>query len=353
MTIRRSVVQAIAIILALFFWPAGAATASEQPKPLFQSDTVITLTIDAPLGELIRKRKTSTDPYSATLTVTGADPITEAGTIAARGKSRRTRGVCRFPPLRVRFDKRPKSGLFKGQKSLKLVTHCKDKDSYEDNLLLEYSAYRLFNVLTPYSHNVRLARIDYRDSDNGETIASRFGFFIEDADDVADRFGMVELDIPSIQHNMLDRDTAARVELFNYLLSNLDFSLVKAPANSDCCHNTKLIAKSEDAAEPRFPIPYDFDNTGWVDPEYSLLPANVDVRSVRDRVFRGQCSRLSEIREHKQDFISRRQDLETVINDVPNLPDKRRKKAQAFLTSFYNIIEDPERFERNIVKACR
>ena len=42
----------------------------------------------------------------------------------------------------------------------------------------------MFNLLTPLSYRVRLAMIDYVEED-GRPLASRYGFFIEDIDDVA------------------------------------------------------------------------------------------------------------------------------------------------------------------------
>ena len=52
--------------------------------------------------------------------------------------------------------------------------------------MLEYLAYRLYNLLTPMSYRVRAGRghLPHRTRTTGVT---RFGFLIEDIDDVADR----------------------------------------------------------------------------------------------------------------------------------------------------------------------
>ena len=49
----------------------------------------------------------------------------------------------------------------------------------------------MYNRLTPASFRARLAMIDYVD-DSGKPIISRYGFFIEDIDDVASRNDMKE-----------------------------------------------------------------------------------------------------------------------------------------------------------------
>ena len=56
-------------------------------------------------------------------------------------------------------------------------------------MLLEYSAYQLYNLMTPQSFRARLANIDYLD-DNGRPYISRVGYFLEDFSDVAKRNGM-------------------------------------------------------------------------------------------------------------------------------------------------------------------
>ena len=46
-------------------------------------------------------------------------------------------------------------------------------------MLLEYSAYRMYNLMTPLSFRARLANVDYVD-DSGRPYVSRVGFFLED-----------------------------------------------------------------------------------------------------------------------------------------------------------------------------
>src|SRR5437763_1699916 len=173
------------IACSLFIFAAPAA--AQQPKPLFASSDPIHIAIQAPLSQLFRNRS-SHDLVQGTLT----DPAGQALPVSLnlRGITRRLAETCDFPPLRVRFTApAPPTSFFAGQKSLKLVTHCRNSGSFQQFLLLEYSAYRMYNVLTPHSFNVRLANIEYRDAD-GRPIISRVGYFIEDLGDVARRNGL-------------------------------------------------------------------------------------------------------------------------------------------------------------------
>ena len=48
---------------------------------------------------------------------------------------------------------------------LKLAVHCRDSERYEQTLLREYMAYRLLNLATPMSFQVRLLRITWVDTE--------------------------------------------------------------------------------------------------------------------------------------------------------------------------------------------
>jgi hypothetical protein len=83
-----------------------------------------------------------------------------------RGNSRRERAVCTFPPLRLNFPKSEvKGSLFDSQNNLKLVTHCRSTESFQNYVVREYLVYRLLNALTETSFDVRLLRVTYEDSE--------------------------------------------------------------------------------------------------------------------------------------------------------------------------------------------
>ena len=199
---------------------AGAAQAKDAAKPLFASDEPIKMTLAGPINELAHGSRAKDKTIQATLTVQGESlPVV----LSARGITRRNAEVCAFPPIRVEFPDKPPSGsLFKGQKRLKLVTHCRPAESFQQYVLLEYSAYRIYNQLTPLSFRARLATVDYIDA-AGKPMTTRLGYFLEDIDDVAKRNGLKRMKttgrIPVAQ---LSPPDAARYTLFEYMISNLD-----------------------------------------------------------------------------------------------------------------------------------
>jgi hypothetical protein len=202
------------------------ATTASARTPLFDDNTPIAMTLTGPFAELVRTATGTPKPYAATLTLAqGSDaPQSFAIQMQARGFSRRTLGYCRFPPLALKFDKAQAKGtLFAHQRKLKLVTYCNPAEGYDQHIVLEYLAYRLYNLITPMSFRVRAADVTYRVSaaDPGVT---RFGFLIEDINEVADRNDREELTAASHQVSQarLDARATARVTLFEYLIGNLD-----------------------------------------------------------------------------------------------------------------------------------
>jgi len=323
-------------------------------KPLFQDNSVLIIRIEAPFSEIKRKSENSTDPHSATLYLGGDAPERHTIELSARGNSRRDKNICTFAPLRVAFSDKPADGsLFDGQKRLKLVTHCRSSKSYQQYYILEYIAYKLLNTLTPVSLKVRLAEIDYVNSKNGKTIITRFGFFIEDADDTAKRNKLKELDVADVRLSQLDREAAARYALFQYMIGNLDWSMHDGVPGHDCCHNTKLLAPGADATDGIIPLPYDFDYSGFVDTPYAVPPEGVPVRNVRTRRYRGYCLHNSAARAATGQFTENRAALYQAIEETPVLSKKKKAAATDYLDSFFAIITDPEKLEKRLFSTCR
>ncbi|MEA3081310.1 MAG: hypothetical protein QOD54_978, partial [Sphingomonadales bacterium] len=225
-----------AVPLALAASAATAAKPPTPPTPLFASDAPIHLTIQGPISTLASNR--TEVPRPATMTVDG---ITYPITLSTRGITRKTSDICDFPPLRVELAApAPPGSLFAHQHRLKLVTHCKRSADFQQKVLLEYSAYRLFNLMTPMSFRARLANIDYVDA-SGRPFVSRIGFFLEDFSDVAKRNGMVAAHLgSSVSLQQIEPGSGARFAVFEYLISNYDWSMRAGPAGTECCHNGRL-----------------------------------------------------------------------------------------------------------------
>lgn len=340
---------ALAGLLAL---AAATASAAEAPKPLFASDEPLRLTLKAPFGDLPRERREPEPSVQGALTLAGSAPETLAVTVAGRGKTRRSRETCAFPPLRIAFPgKPPETSLFAGQKSLKLVTHCQAARDHQRHLLLEYAAYRLYNVLTPASFRARLATIDYVEA-NGRPVISRLGFFVEDADDMARRNGLREQEITAtIPASQLDPAAAARFALFQDMIGNLDWAMTAGPGGDKCCHNSRPVAP-KGATTQYIPVPYDFDYSGLVNAPYAVPPDSIRVSNVRVRRYRGFCLHNAELATEAARFLGLREQLLGEVRALPGLDGEDRADALRYLDQFFERVATPQAVAAQLQKSC-
>lgn len=340
--------RGIAAFVALCLLALAGPLQAQQLKPLFAASDPIHIVIQGPLSQLIHNRET-TAVVSGTLT----DPAGQALpiTLSLRGITRRSSDTCDFPPLRVTLAAHPPAtSLFAGQSKLKLVTHCRNPASFQQYLLLEYSAYKMYNVLTPHSFRVRLANVDYRD-ENGRPIISRVGYFMEELKDVAHRNGMKPTHAPQvIPVTDLSPPDAARYALFEHMIANHDWSMRAGPAGKDCCHNAELMGPLAPGAT--IPIPYDFDFSGFVNAPYATPPDQLHIASVRERVYRGYCAHNADVIAAAHQMRDDRPQLIAAITSTPGLEPQTQARAIAFLDRFFADISSDQSVTAKVTNRC-
>ena len=319
----------------------SSAASGKGVTPLFASETPIHVTIQGPMGTLASNR--AEVPRPATLT---ADGVTYPITLTTRGITRKSADICDFPPLRVAFTQpAPPGSLFQHQKHLKLVTHCKRDAGFQQKLLLEYSAYKLYNLMTPQSFRARLANIDYLD-ESGHPYISRLGYFLEEFSDVAKRNEMTAAHEPSvISAALLDPTASARFAVFEYMISNYDWSMRAGPQGTECCHNSRLLNPGN--GSQLMPVPYDFDYSGLVDAPYSTPPEGISINSVRQRTYRGYCAHLAAARAFAAQISPRRAEFLGVFATIPGLEPRQQRDAVNYLQGFFADLDSGR-----IFKSC-
>jgi hypothetical protein len=323
----------------------AAPAAARPPEALFASDAPIHVTIQGPMESLASNRAET--PRPATMT---ADGVTYPITLTTRGITRKLRDICQFPPLRVELTRPgPPGSLFEHQHHLKLVTHCKRDAGFQQKLLLEYSAYRLYNLMTPQSFRARLANIDYLD-EAGRPYVSRVGFFIEEFSDVAKRNGMAVAHMPSaIPGTMIDATAGARFAVFEYMISNYDWSMRAGPAGTECCHNSRLLNPGTNAQ--LISVPYDFDYSGLVDAPYSGPPEGIPIDSLRQRTYRGYCSHIAQARAFAAQLSPRRAEFLGLYAAIPGLEPREQAKAVNYLQGFFADLDSGKIFKTCVTSS--
>lgn len=321
--------------------------------PLFSDNSLLEVAIRAPFTTLMEERPDE-EYLAGTFTLTtaeGEERILELG-LRTRGKYRRDKSHCDFTPIRLNFKKDQLfDTVLAGQDKLKVVTHCRDRDPRFDQLVLrEYLAYRIFNLLTDKSYRVRLMRINYVDTEGGRP-RTRFAFVIEDDDHVARRNGMQVVKRSNLEAEALDLEQQNLVDVFQYMIGNTEYSLHIKEPNDDCCHNTDLM--SLDGEPPYTPLPFDFDFAGLVSAPYAEPNPRYKLRHVRQRLYKGLCSNNDRLPGTVQRFLDRKDAIFELVDQLDGLNDKSRKQVLGYLNTFYKRIEDPRSVRLRLEYKCR
>ena len=322
-----------------------ALSSSTIASPLFESDDVIELSLTGPLGDLIAEKEHETE-RTFVLREDGKEQLIN---VRVRGNSRKR--ICSFPPLRLEFiNDNSRQTLFQGQSKLKLVTHCNDRGSSEKNLLEEYAAYKIFNLITDISYRVRLARITYTDSEEkiDQATIDRYGFLIESASELADRTGGRPAELNELSLQSLDSRQAARVFIFHYLIGNTDWSLVTADNDDSCCHNGDLFH----IGSKIYLVPYDFDLSGLVNAWYAKPDPSLRISRVTRRLYRGYCISAESLADALGNIKSQQDKVVSEINQLPDYTQKDVDRTLRFLDGFFDELENENKLLRSFERRC-
>ena len=311
-----------------------------ETRRLFQSAEPLAVTLAADFKAVNRDRNPgSTKTFPAVLSVKGDGGAVPAVplqvNLRARGNVRRESGTCASVPLAIEFVKQDvKRTVFDGQNKLKLLVNCNEGPRFDQLVLLEHLAYRLYNLMTPRSFRVRLALATYVDSKSGRTLSRHNAVFIEDDDDVAARMDGRAVEMPGLLFKDFDQESLTLMTVFQYMIGNPDYSIT-------AMHNVRLV---QTAANVRYPITWDFDVTGLVDPQYAISNAKVRkaIAGVRVRSYVGPCRSAQEFEPTLSAFRGKQGEMQAVVNAIPGLDDAERRKASEYLAEFFTVIGSKE-----------
>ncbi len=332
---------------------AGAAPASAQSL-LFDSNQVLELRIASDFRGLMAERDSlELEPFPATISHTVAapgqpfslEPVPVEAKLKLRGHWRRQKSNCDFAPIKVDFTKDARTGtIFEGQGDLKLVTHCREGEQFQQYVLREYLVYRLYNILTPVSHRVRLVRAWYVDTTGRSDSLLQYAFFLENDRKAAERNGSRLVTATGARWDDLDSDHGALVSAFEYLIGGSDWSLPGL-------HNILLFRQQETGAV--LPVAYDFDWTGIVNTSYARPDHRLPIKSVRERLYRGICRTAEEWQPVLARFQGAREALYAVYDSVPGLDPGYTRETRKYLDQFFEVIGDPDRMKRAMIDPCQ
>jgi len=317
---------------------------------LFEGDDLLEVTLRLDMGAYIRK-DLSGDAKDGALTfcLGEADSLVLNVTLDNRGKFRL--GNCSFPPMQINFKKQINAYSDSCKiKKIKLVTHCSPGNLYDEYVLKEFLVYRMFNIITDTSYRVRLLRINYIDNQNRRKPQTQYGFFIEPKSILAERTNSVIIETGKVTQEYIIPEVMDRVAIFNYMVSNWDWSL---PGQ----HNvTVMKSRNISALELGIAVPYDFDLTGVVNANYAGVKPESSMKSVRDRLFLGVCRSEEVFRKELIIFLSKKEEIYSLITDFPYLKERSKRNLTGFLDLFFSQIERERSLDnliKNFTRVCK
>ena len=344
----------LGILLGLASYLPAVLHAAIAPDPLFASREPLNIELVAPFA-LINRERDKDKEYDGSLVYTERDGTSRTLDVqfSVRGNFRLRRETCNYAPLWLNLRRSQLEGtLFANQNRIKLAVQCRNANRYQDFLVREEQVYRLLNSLTEISFLTRLAEVRFSDSERTGDSRTSLAFFIEHHDRLAERVGMSDTDVYRIERSALDEHMATLDAMFMYMISNVDYSLVVGDDedDEDCCHNTKLL---QDPAGGYFPVPYDFDVTGYVDASYAEPLRELGQRTMRQRIYRGFCTDPVTMQAVLQRFNQQRSQLNDHIEDQAFQDERSARRSRNFVDAFYGIINDPDQFEKEVLSQCR
>jgi len=320
---------------------------SEQVSKLFRSQEILPVK----LGYSIRNIKKNTN--DSTYIKTDLSYLGEGGVWNKFEVELRIRGFyrlkhCYFPPIKIKIKKSLSKGtLFEENKKLKLVLPCLMTKEKNDNIIKEYMAYKLYEVISLYHFKTRILDISFTE-DKGKKTKTHVlkGILIEDDKKVAKRHDgkVFKRDIHPMNQ---DPTTSVRNSFFQYLIGNIDFSTAFQ-------HNEKLLFINSKF----IPLPYDFDMSGLVNASYAeVLVINDEplVSSVTERLYRGFRRDPDIIQQVRKEFLDNKIKLLEIVDSLEPFFEYPKEfiEAKNYILDFFEVISDDVRFKKYITSKLR
>lgn len=329
----------LALILLVFPALAGAATGGDQLAASSIFDHMVDYGYDeavitTDLAALMADRKGEPTYQAADLLLTNKEGQMMSWEIEVKPRGKYRRRICDFTPLKLNFSKSQlrASGLSDHDK-YKLVTHCEEeRAAAEAALLKEFTAYQMYNALTPHSYRVHLLRIRYVDSKGELPTVRRYAFILESTKQLEDRLGLEECeDCLGVQPDQLNREAESMHAVFQYMIGNADFNL-------SMVRNLKLLGNG--SSQGLIPVGYDFDFSGLVMANYAVAASHLGQTQIGDRVFLGLQVDDATIEATLATVESQRDELFQIIRDQRALTGQARAEMRIYLKSFFEHLEE-------------
>jgi len=346
-------------IPVLFLWLLSSAVLyAQEPDDVISSDTFSTeldmfdypypmdikLTYDM---KAFQKNKNKDEYRDVLFEYKFNDSLTIKHTMRMKPRGQFRKSQCTYAPfwLNIRKANVINQNL-QEVKKFKVVSQCRGGKDYSDYVLKEYLAYKIYNILSPVSFRVRLARILYVDTGRKNKETRSWAFIIEPEGLLAERFEALEVKNDALSMALMRAGEMDLAALFQYMIGNPDYSIIGR-------HNMKILGLEGFGTEGYTPVPYDFDYSGIVNAEYAIPGENLGISSVRQRYYLGLCREDAEYQKAIDHIQSHREEIMTLVSDFTYLHEKHKTEILKYLDQYFTSAAQKDFIKNKLKSSCR
>jgi len=264
--------------------------------------------------------------------------------LKARGMFRRNH--CTLAPFWLDFRKTDLNNEeLEDIERIKIVTHCRGTQAYEEYVLREYLCYKIYNIISPVSFRVRLVRMTYVDTGRKNKVSEGWAFMIEPEQMLARRMDAVVVKRDDLTTSLLRPWEIDILALFQYMIGNVDYSVFGR-------QNLKFLGLPGFGTAGYSPVPYDFDYTGLVDAYYAVPSEYTGIHSVRDRYYLGPCRDEGAYQAAIEHINELREEIYQLVRDFEYLDQKHKKHIIDYLEEYFENSENLKSLIASMQRTC-
>lgn len=270
------------------------------------------------------------------------DTIFLEGKVKARGHMRLA--ICNIPPIKLKIAKESLSKAgFNAFNEMDIAHPCHQAASYEQYILKEYLAYKLWELISPWHLRTQLIYLYYHSIDGRESFAQSPAFIVENEEELLARCQAKKVNNSMISQDAIDSTMFLQLCLFQFMIGNTDWYVSNR-------HNLEFMGVQD---KPLLHcIPFDFDYSGLVGARYASHHESIQLSSVASRYYQGKCRSEEDVMKALAIFFEKKDAILALPATIPGLDERSVRHAVEYLESFYDIIEHPKKRESQIIRHC-
>jgi len=316
-------------------------------EDLFYLEEPLNLTLEFNIKEF-KKARRKDEYHKATMTcnVSESFHVIHPVRVKARGEFRRD--YCEMPPywINIRYAGIEADSL-RDVTKIKMVTRCKKSGVFEQYVLKEYLTYKIYNLLCPYSFNVRLVRMKYINTGGKKVeVTEDWGFLIEPQEMMAKRLGAKMIKSDKLSLRTVNREIMDLAAMFSYMVGQGDYSVTGR-------HNLKIMALANPPPQGFLVVPYDFDYCGLVDAHYALPGETLGINSVKERYYLGACRDEAILMETIKKLADSKDEILDMIMEFEYMDEEARLEMVAYIDSYFAESEHKRFVASYLTPTCR